>query len=115
MPADFDDICDSRHSKTPGSNGDAPPYPSTMATLRDSRVSALVQQMALRSEYVLGPLLLNVDQSALTRTVQQMLERGNRHQLIFGTWTIFFHPQTSQILSMTSIPLGRSSAFTQTR
>jgi hypothetical protein len=44
----------------------------------------LMQILPLGREFVLGPDLLQMDQRALPRTIQPVLERGKREKLVFG-------------------------------
>ncbi len=44
----------------------------------------LMEDVSFRSETIFGPYLFQVDQCALPRAIQPVLERGKREELIFG-------------------------------
>ena len=49
-----------------------------------SIVGLLMKHLSLGGEFVFRPRLLQMDQAALARTIQPMLERGERQELVIG-------------------------------
>ena len=63
----------------------------TPAPFALSSVGAPVQNVAFGSEAVIGPLPLDMDERALSRAVEHMLQGRNRHQFVFSDWFDFRH------------------------
>ena len=79
-----------------------------------SIVCFLVQHLPLGGEFVFRPHLLQMDQAALARAIQPMLESGKRQELVFGehAWggseiSNYCSPSSSR--RMLSISVGENS------
>ena len=105
----LDDIGDAGNAQPVGAQrhachgADAPPH------LGLDRVNPLMRDAALGGRGILGPCLLDVDQRALARAEQIVLEGGQGDEI-----SVRRHRRALQILISTVMPAGRSAEFSVT-
>jgi hypothetical protein len=79
---EFHDVALSGNPEGERAHRQTAPDPHASFALIRPFVGLVVKNLSLGSEFIFRPHLFQVDQAALTRAIQPMLERGKREELV---------------------------------